>query len=234
VKGCFIYLVNHTEQAVADGVRSLALLQANYLDRFPTPVLLFHEAGLTDEMRTRLAASAQVTFVPVDFSAYPNGTGYNHMCRFFAGEVFRQPALARFDYYCRLDTDSFINAPVGYDLFDFAQSAGVWYGFLNDAIHDNPEYCQGLWDAARKFGISTAHIPEGRLYYTNFEVCYLPWFRGNPWRAFYRFLDDAGGIYAHRWGDHTIRYIGVKALMEPERVKQLTGIAYSHQGIGAS
>ena len=234
MKGCFVYLVNHTDRAVEDGVRSLALLQANYLDRFPTPVLLFHEAHLTDEMKQQLTASARVRFVPVDFSSYPEGVGYKHMCRFFAGKIFHQPALADFDYYCRLDTDSFINAPIQYDLFDCAQQTGTWYGYLNDAIQDNLAYCQGLWDAARRFGISTAGIPEGRLYYTNFEVCYLPWFRGNPWQAFFEFLDDAGGIYTYRWGDHTIRYIGVKAFMEPERVKQFTGIAYSHQGIGAS
>ena len=59
MKGCFVYLVNHTEQAIADGAKSLALLQANYLRRFPTPVLLFHEAGLTDAMKVRLAAEAE-------------------------------------------------------------------------------------------------------------------------------------------------------------------------------
>jgi alpha 1,2-mannosyltransferase len=232
--GCFVYLVNHTARAVADGVTSLALLKMYYLNRFPTPVLLFHEAGLTDDMKACLATAVPVTFISMDFSSYPNGTGYNHMCRFFAGEIFKHPALVEYAHYCRLDTDSFLLAPIAYDLFEFAEANGVHYGFLNDAIVDHPEFVTGLWDTVRQFGIATENIPEGRLYYTNFEVCYTPWFRGDVYQAFYRAIDAAGGIQAHRWGDHTIRYIGVKAFMVPECVRQMPGIQYSHQGIGAS
>ena len=243
MKGCFVYLVNHNERAISDGERSLALLRANYLLKFPVPVLLFHEAGLTDAMKARLSAEADATFVLVDFSSYPQGTGYNHMCRFFAGEVFKHPALADFDYYCRLDTDSFILAPVAYDLFERAVQIGAWYGFLNDEIVDNPSFSQGLWEAARRFidrvGIAPlaglyTDIPEGRLYYTNFEVCYLPWFRGALWQAFYGYLDSVGGIYAHRWGDHTMRYIGVRSFMPASRIWRVEGVSYSHQGIGSN
>lgn len=241
MKGCFIYLVNHTEQAVADGVRSLALLKANYLDRFPTPVLLFHEAGLTEEMKRRLSAEVDAQFVPVDFSSYPHGAadpagswslGYLNMCRFFANEVFHHPALEPFDYYCRLDTDSFILVPVAYDIFKRAADVRAFYGFVNDALCAPPEYCGGFSDALRRFGVTPSR--EGGLYYTNFEVCYLPWFRTDPWRTFFAFIDTEDGIYAHRWGDHLIRYAGVKALMPTDRVLHYTDIAYSHQGIGAS
>ncbi len=233
MSGCFIYLVNHTEQAVMDGARSLRLLHTNYLNRFPTPILLFHEAALTEGMKTRLASEALVMFVPVDFSGYPVGAGYNHMCRFFAGAVFQHPALDPYDYFCRLDTDSFILAPVVYDLFEFAERAGIYYGYLNDEIRERPEFCAGLWKTIEEF-VGWRPEDEGRLYYTNFEVCYLPWFRGDLWQRYFRHIDEAGGIYAHRWGDHTIRYAGVKLFMPLARVRQFAGIQYSHQGIGAS
>lgn len=250
MSGCFCYLVNHTEQAVRDGEHSLALLAAHYLQQFPVPVVLFHEAALTDEMKWRLTAAlgpTVPTFAPVDFSGYPRGAatvpggswdlGYLNMCRFFTSEVFRHPALSGFDYYCRLDTDSNILAPVTYDLFAHAERVGALYGFLNDELRTHAD---GLATAVKNFTVKhpewhtheLAH--EGRLYYTNFEICYLPWFRRDPWQTFARFIDETGGIYTHRWGDHVIRYAGVKLLMPPSAIWHCEHVAYSHQGIGAN
>jgi hypothetical protein len=39
------------------------------------------------------------------------GVPYRHMCRFFGVRVMFQPILAQFDYYMRLDTDSFLLSP---------------------------------------------------------------------------------------------------------------------------
>ncbi len=247
--GCFCYLVNHTQPYLTDFERSLILLRKNYLARFGGPVIAFHEAGLTEEVRRNLVERTQVPiqFVQLEFAIpshidkfklYGARLGYMHMCRFFADTIFHHPALATYDYYCRLDTDSFIHSPARADIFKDAAKAKSLYGFIADHLHDQPEFYSGLWDTARAFVNARPEyqyqkrvdqIPEGRVYYTNFELCYLPWFRSDPWSDYFKAIDTTGGIYYTRWGDHTIRYLGVNLLMPPERVMRVTSLPYTHQ-----
>ena len=254
--GCFCYLVNHTDKNITDCIKSLQLLKVNYLDKYPTPVLLFHEAALTEQMKQTLLQILPdlITFIPIEFTlphhivnicpSNVNGMtvrlGYMHMCRFFANAIFYHPALAEYEYYCRLDTDSFILSPVTENMFEQVKAFNIYYGFINDSLHDNVAFTRGLWPLAQKF-ITDNNIPvrrklyseirEGRVFYTNFEICYIPWFKQGIWPDFFKAIDLDGGIYRYRWGDHTIRYIGVNSFMPPENISRIH-INYSHQGIG--
>jgi len=163
------------------------------------------------------------------------------MCRFFANEIFKQPILDNFEYYCRLDTDSFILSSVSSNIFEDAKNNNIKYGYINDSIRDVPEYTIGLWKLAQTFIESHKDIPiysklyteieENRLYYTNFELCNVSWFKSDIWKSFFKVIDNDGGIYRHRWGDHIIRYIGVRSFIPPEQIKRITNIHYSHQGL---
>lgn len=250
--GCFCYLVNHSgSNSVDTCIKSLTLLNENYLDKFTTSVILLHEEGLTDQMQERLvnSSNAPLTFVLIPFETPAHikktirgwGVGYLNMCRFFANDIFKQPILDNFEYYCRLDTDSFILSPVLSDIFEDAKNNNIKYGYINDSIRDIPKYTVGLWELAQKFIKEHEEIPvysklysdieENRLYYTNFELCHIPWFRSDIWKSFFEVIDNDGGIYRHRWGDHVIRYIGVRLFMPPEQIKRITSVHYSHQGL---
>jgi hypothetical protein len=146
--------------------------------------------------------------------------------------------LDYFDYYCRIDTDSYWLSPVTSNIFDDAEKNNAMYGFVNDSMYDAPDCAEGLWDAARK--IVKEHpeleiynkmsdIPELRYYSVNFELAYIPWFKQDSWRLFFNAIDKEGGIYKHRWGDHCIRYIGLKLFMHPDNIKRITNIHYRHQ-----
>lgn len=245
--GCFCYLVNHTQQGVDDFIKSLRLLKANYLKRYPTPVIAFHEAQLTCQARIVEESGVQPVFVPIEFKLPDcvdksricgERLGYMHMCHFFANDIFSHPALADFEYYCRLDTDSFIMSPVYVNLFDWARANDCKYGFIDDAITDNPSFFPGLWATGGEFARANpqyptyarlyTEIPEGRVYYTNFELCNMAWFRSEPWTRYFDAIDKAGGIYYHRWGDHTIRYMGVRLFMPPVNIRRVTFIHYRH------
>lgn len=250
--GCFCYLANHTPQAMTDGIKSLGLLYNNYLKRFPAPVIIFHEPDLTSMQRQRLSQCIPggITFQEIEFHTpghikditTQTRVGYLHMCRFFANEIFHHPALADYDYYCRLDTDSFILSPVSVDIFAQAALDNLGYGFINDSIRDQAWCSLGLWRCVERYLAERPNlvtraklysdIQERRLYYTNFELCRVEWFRQEPWRSYFDYIDKDGGIYRERWGDHIIRYIGVRLFMSEKQIQRITSVHYSHQGIG--
>ena len=128
--------------------------------------------------------------------------------------------------------------------FKSAKFNNLNYGFIDDSIIDQAEVTAGLWQTSQQFldahpDIKTyaklyRDIQERHLYYTNFELCYLPWFRQDPWTSYADFIDKAGGIYAHRWGDHVIRYIGVRSFMPTQRIQRITSIHYKHDIIEAN
>lgn len=59
------------------------------------------------------------------------------------------------------------------------------------------------------------------IYYTNFEVASLAFLRSAPYRAWFDFVDGAGGMYAHRWGDAPIRWLGVQMHLNATQVRRL-------------
>jgi len=244
-KGCICYLVLHTDKAVGEMVESLESVRHNYLTRFPCPVIAFHEAPLTEEMKERIrSAGVPVTFQLVELKA-PPGTdltglterdiGYRNMCRFFASQIFYQPALEGFDYYLRLDTDSKIMSPFGYDLFRASVQNGLWYGYTA-VTADNPKYVVGLWDFVQRYVDNVSAqvyrppkaIMERQMFYNNFEICLCEWFRNEPWRSYMAAIDEDGGIYRCRWGDAPIRSLGVSAFMPGNRIQGIP-LHYWHE-----
>jgi hypothetical protein len=246
--GCFCYLVRHTPEDVEDLCGSLTSLHENFLGQYPYPVYVFHEPELTkdlgDQIRHHVAAPTLIEHafeVPrwvEDAPADPRQLGYRHMCRFFGNEIFFQEELWGHRYYCRLDSDSRILSPVGFDLFERAHRGRWFYGYITDALKDKPHYAQGLWKACERYfdGFEQVHmlhqqfadLPFAQCYYTNFELCRTSWFQQAPWTDFFRYLDRDGGIYRERWGDHTIRYIGVRMFMDPRHIHQFDDIHYRH------
>jgi hypothetical protein len=67
-------------------------------------------------------------------------------------------------------------------------------------------------------------------YYTNFEIVYMPFFRGQQYQSFFQDLDSTDGFYAHRWGDAPIRLLGLAMYAQQEQVK-LLDLPYSHKVI---
>jgi hypothetical protein len=246
--GCICYLVSAEPIDVADLRRSLALLYANYCRAFPCDIYIFHESDLKESVRRTLERSTPMPIVfreisfpavtpPVDIGASPFPMGYRHMCHFFANDIFQRPELKDYAYYMRLDADSMILSPVEFDLFKMMETSDYQYGFISDNFLDRPEYATGLWPLAEQYVAASKHpiykklyqdIPERKCFYTNFEICKLEWFRKAPWIDYFAEIDRANGIYTTRWGDHTIRYIGVNVFMPPGQIVKVP-IHYYHQ-----
>jgi len=256
-KAAIVYLARSTEKDLALLRRSLRLLERNFTRHHDYPVLVFNEdfcPALQRELqgitRSRLSFPLVEFALPdfVDRAKVPEfvfgrfGVGYRHMCRFFSGMLFLHPAMQDFDWYMRMDTDSFVRGRVANDPFARMETAGTDYGYIT-MLHERPEVVVGLWAAVREY--ATRHeldVPALRAmttaagdwnllyYYNNFEICRLSFVRSAAYQDFFNYLDRTEGIYRHRWGDAPIRTMAVALLLPPEKVLRIEDIPYSHAG----
>ena len=159
---------------------------------------------------------------------------YRHMCRFHAKLLYEQPILAGLQYIWRLDDDSFITRPVGYDVFQLMRDRRIQYGF-RVVINDSSECVRGLWEAVDVYVKQRAITPKFRwprsqMYYNNFELSDLDVWRSRKYRDYIDYIDRTGGIFYHRWGDAPIKSLAVALFIPENRTHCFSNIAYEHQG----
>lgn len=267
MNNAIIYLLNHTSEDIIEFKKSLNLLKINYLNRFPCKLICFHESEFPkSEIQVIKNIYSDIIFhelnwklrdYPIeikskilDFFPHPepihrvNGhgfsMGYRHMCRMFAGQIYQTEYLKEYEYVWRLDTDSFIQGNINYDVFQRMKDNDSIYGYIN-IQHDHPEAIIGLWKSASNYFENVykkpTHIdinkPEHhrRVFYTNFEIKKVSWFASGSYKDFFNYIDDVGGIYLHRWGDAPIKYIGVNSLCPPNQILFFNDIKYQHAGV---
>lgn len=257
LRAVIVYMARSTEGDIRNLKQSLALLDKNFNDRFHYPVMVFHE-DYTDDLKAEIRRStrSEVLFGLLEFSIpefiprdeIPDkilgrfGIGYRHMCRFFSGMMYRHPAMQDFDWYWRLDTDSFLLGKIGYDLFRYMESHDLWYGYMA-MLAETPAVVEGLWEATQSYirGRNITPTMMGQLldengawnylyYYNNFEICSLAFSRSAAYTDYFEYIDKLGGIYKNRWGDAPIRTLAVSMLAPPEKVHQFTNVPYAHAG----
>src|SRR3989344_3280370 len=257
-KAVIVYLARSAEADVRDLCRSLTLLKKNFLNRFPYPVVVFVEPSFRETWKEEVKKKSGVACrfetvefripnflnprtVP-DFVYHPKFTvGYRHMCRFFSGTIYNEPALKGYRWYWRLDTDSFILGRVPYDVFKFMEKNQYVYGYIVMS-RDEPTVTVGLWELTRRYledhNIKPTFIHDFvkdgvwdlSYYYTNFEISSLDFWRSAPVRDYFDHVDRSGGIYKHRWGDTLIHTMAVSMFLEKNKTHRFTDIYYDHQG----
>jgi hypothetical protein len=168
--------------------------------------------------------------------------GYRHMCRFHATLVhsyLSDLGYAHFDYVMRLDDDSLLTAPVGYDLFRFMRENHKQYAFTN-MVADEPACVVDLWEQSATFYNSTVigknessdslftSWPKGVVFYNNFEISAFSLWQQPLWRAYMQYIDNLGGIYTLRWGDAPLHTIGVTMMLDRDSIHAFTDIGYRH------
>jgi hypothetical protein len=167
---------------------------------------------------------------------------YGRMCRFFSGPVAQLPALADFDFFWRLDTDSRLDGPAveGGDVFARMAARSLLYGY-SSFMHEPADYLQGMLAAA------DAHAARVRLpraawlarlrrgadgswwqFWTNFEVVSLHLLRSPEARSLFVALDARAGWFEHRWGDAPARTLLLAMHVGLRSIARLCHIAYSH------
>ncbi len=179
---------------------------------------------------------------PVDFGHIGFSIGYRSMCRFFTFGIFQETVLTtnHYDYVLRLDTDSLFIKGSDIDLFEWAKSNSIIYGFIESAIQwDHPKVSKKFKQTALVslsrisllYFFRGLFIPKSRMYYTNFEIMNVEFFQTSRWKRFSMHLDNSGGFYLHRWGDAIVRYMGVNSMVKKSARQPIPqGIIYQHGG----
>jgi len=155
---------------------------------------------------------------------------YRHMCRFHAKTLYDQPIVVGLQYVLRLDDDSFILKPVGYDIFRLMRDRRILYGYVGTG-HDNCH--DGVWTPAREFMrkrniTAKFELPWRYTYLNNFELSDLDLWLSSEYRDYFDLIDRTGGIYYHRWGDAPIKTIAVTLLLPKNRTHFFEDIVYTH------
>lgn len=260
-RGVIYYLTRHDR--VVQMSLSLKLLYENVHRMYMTkyPVLIFHD-DLTESDRQALQSAVPfmpLTFILIEFrlpshlqsfdipdrtkcSAHSSTIGYRHMIMFHATwihDYLLNPVngYSDIEYIWRLDDDSQISSPIGYDIFQFMATHEFLYGFVN-TLADDPLCVEGMWDFARSF-IQKHEIPEvlihqfsnwteGVVVYNNFEISRVTIWKHPLWRNFINAIDESGKVYTHRWGDAPIHTIIMLLLLAPEQIHVFTDLPYRH------
>lgn len=227
-----------------DHTLSMKMLFENYVNYYPCDVIVFHESDFPEDYMSYVHStiSDKVKFRELNFSIPPHlnttdiptkfisettpsfgfSLGYRHMCRFFSGEIFSHLS-GDYDYYMRLDTDSFITEKVSFNFFE--QMKDLVYGYYS-TFTDNPGVVCNFKDALQKYDDKFSDSDGLTSFATNWEVCDINWFRNSEYWDYYQYIDSLGGIYQHRWGDAPIRYAGVSAYAN-DKIKQFR-FSYHH------
>lgn len=241
-KNVIVYLIRGDENSITSLERSLSLLKDNFLPWSPADILVFHEANMCPEQIIGRTAGLTVKTALVDFSSIPPGTetlspaqrGYRHMCHFFAIEIFSRQELNGYDYYMRLDDDSYIMSPLRFNVFERMQAEQIHYAY-RVVLRDKARVCFGISDVIKSHfttNNSKAKIfcpPPYKIFYNNFEICDLAWFRTPPWQEYFAAIERANGIWKYRWGDAPIRYYGIMNLLPREQLWCIKEMHYRHQ-----
>ena len=243
--------------------RSLSMLCLNFKYVKEYPIVVFHDdidkptiANLLVELHKKVGFIPNIKFeflkfeLPEGISEDPSKytiplseawMGYRHMCRFHSGGIYRDSRLLKYDYYWRLDSDSYLYSPIEYDPFEYMKTNDKEYAYMSTEDGEVPSVVQGLWEETEKF-MKTHNIPMSkdlqdsivdgkwscRLFYTNFEIAKFSFFRGEKYMAYFDQLDETGNLFYKRWGDAPIHWVGVKMLLDPAKVWAVKEITYQH------
>ncbi|MCO6358776.1 alpha 1,2-mannosyltransferase [Roseivirga pacifica] len=159
MKPCIIYLAQNTKKDQQYGrdsrsmlVKSLNLLYKNYNNQFGHDIIIFHEGDFDLKSQEEvISGRKEITFETIQFSLpdflnpseIPDkwdglfGMGYRHMMRFYSLTIFNVLKNKGYDWFMRMDDDSFIHSKIEYNIFDFMAKNEYKYGYR--ALIKEPE-----------------------------------------------------------------------------------------------
>ena len=245
-KAAVYYLVQ--SRRIDSLVSSLSSLDNYFNNQYNYPVIIFHEDDLlkVHHALIRSKTTSRLFFQRITFEIPPylnrsaiifdipclSHISYRHMCRFHAKLIYEQPIMAKLQYGWRLDDDSELLQPIGYDVFRWMQERSIQYGYI--LIHYDSLLCtKGLWDAVESY-IKLNNIrsqfewKEPMIYYNNFELSDLSIWTSPLYKRFIDYIDRLGGIFYHRWGDAPIKSLAVSLFVPENKTHYFLDVAYKH------
>lgn len=277
VKAALISLVRNEEAGAI--VRTMKQIEEKFNRKFNYPWIFFNDVPFTEDFkkRTGAATSSKCSYVEitkedweepewidrekakeandilenVSHVQYAAKVSYHRMCRWNSGMFFRNPALADYDWYWRVEPKTQYFCDIDYDVFAYMEDNDKDYGF-NINLYDSPQSVASLWPTTVDFfkkhpeyvhpnnsrawliqsnrqshndltsGYSTCH------FWSNFEIGRLDFFRSKEYMEYFEHLDRNGGFFYERWGDAPVHSIALALLTDKSRIHFFRDIGYNH------
>jgi hypothetical protein len=177
---------------------------------------------------------------PSNWYAYPQfSEGYRRMMHWFAIDIwqffadYNSKMGCDYKYIMRFDEDSFLRSPVRYDIFDFMETNGYYYGFRLCSYE--MQVTQRIWKLWRKSNPTLAPIRDIDLgmcgVYNNFFVANLQFFQSPEVTKFLKFVDRQGMIYRRRLGDLMIHSMTIYSFAPPDKIHRFLDFTYEHSTV---
>jgi hypothetical protein len=229
----------------------MSSLEKYFNRRYHYPIVIFHEKDkLMDAARRSISSNAAgpVFFQIVSFElpSFINSSrlqqapcgrsiNYRHMCRFHARDVYYQPILSGVDYAWRLDDDAILLDDVMYDVFGFMKERDLVYGYRL-IVRDGMDCIYGLWPATKEYIKNNSIVveffadwPIKHVFYNNFEVSALSFWRSPAYQNYIEYVDSLGGIFYYRWGDAPIKTLALSMFVPLNKTHAFLNIPYRHK-----
>ncbi|EDK44063.1 glycolipid 2-alpha-mannosyltransferase [Lodderomyces elongisporus NRRL YB-4239] len=175
---------------------------------------------------------------------YGHSESYRHMCRFESGFFWRQDVLKDYEYYWRVEPDTKIYCDIDYDVFKWMKDNGKEYSFTI-SLPEYKETIPTLWKTTKEFieknpqYLAPNNMMEwvsddkgesynGCHFWSNFEIGSLNFWRSDPYKKYFEYLDKAGGFFYERWGDAPVHSIAAALFLPREKIHFFEDIGYFH------
>jgi hypothetical protein len=230
-----------------DGYRNLrrrnSLASKNVLRDSAYPMLIFHEGNISHEhqavMKREVPSLEFIDVGPTAFAERPSANvqdaqlGYKHMCRFYAIGIYDH--VGEYDYIMRLDDDSFVMSRLPFDIFEFMAINDLDYGYVHEERDSHPGTLATLPEFSRDYIRTQGISPRCQLsdlddlhLYSNCHVTRVGFWLRPDVQGYLNAVDDSGGIYLYRWGDHIIQTHALKIFSEARRLHRFDDFRYFH------
>ncbi|XP_064637567.1 uncharacterized protein LOC135493866 [Lineus longissimus] len=249
-KGAIYFLIEGKRLSLLK--KALSMLDRNYNTVYKYPIILFHEDNINATTRTYIRTftksllffqEIEMTLPRYNLISYlvpkkdvcvRRPVSYRHMCRFNAILIYKEPIFNHLEYYLRLDTDSEILRPIKYDIFKRMRDYRKVHGYIW-MKYDGNRCVLGLWNATKTYvaenKIKAQFLdkwPNGRVYYNNFEVSRVDFWRSKEVQGYLDYIDKLGGIYYLRWGDNPIKALAVAVFLPKTKLHYFKDVGYKH------
>ncbi|CAN3359194.1 alpha-1,2 mannosyltransferase Ktr1p [Diutina catenulata] len=176
---------------------------------------------------------------------YGQSESYRHMCRWYSGFFWRHWAVARYQYYWRLEPGVRLAYDIDYDVFGYMETRGLRYGYAL-TIFEYSQTIPSLWHHFKQFlataGIAPESLPLLDLvqnddayqsynlchFWNNFEIAAVDVFANERYQQFFEYLDSVGGFYYERWGDAPIHTLAVVLGLQRDELHWFSDVGYYH------
>lgn len=237
--------------------RSLELLYENYVNKFPTDVIIFHDSvtGPSNVTRTSLSAAyPNLEFrclrkrdwsLPHGLKAWQHmfwnrpqfSVGYRLMMRWYAVLIWFYLSEEGYTHVMRMDDDSYITSQIRYNLFGFMRQNNKRYAFRQPTVDDGVG--RGYNELIDKFLDDHPNVtPPAQIelykkerylgFYNNWFMADVSFFLSQPAISLLLAIDESNLIFTQRTGDLVIQSTLVRLFLQPAEVHWFQDFTYEH------